>query len=173
MQAAFHIDQSKIYVTNFSTELYMTHVRAGANPWPLLLPWLPKLIYITKIIKRGIFSQFGICKMLVRPSGTQTKCWLPRLNRNSTNIAEEVLKSRVWGFRISTAHLMFMLLEDALWWSVVAALLHCMQHFGDEKLACKKFVRSKSAMRMDRMFADTESEEVESGIRVDMAEDMA
>lgn len=52
-------------------------------------------------------------------------------------------------------------------------MLHCMQPFGDEKLACKKFVRSKSAMRMDRMFADTESEEVESGIRVDMAEDMA
>lgn len=68
---------------------------------------------------------------------------------------------------------MLMLLDDALWWSVEAAMLHCMQHFGGEKLACKKFIRSKSAMRMDRMFADTESEEVESGIQVDMAEDMA
>ena len=41
------------------------------------------------------------------------------------------------------------------------------------EIGLQKFVPSKSAMRMDRMFADTESEEVESGIRVDMAEDMA
>lgn len=52
-------------------------------------------------------------------------------------------------------------------------MLNCIQHFGGEKLACKKFIRSKSAMRMDRMFADTESEEVESGIQVDMADNMA